>query len=114
MTAPIIKFPWHLPLVFETADHKISPPTARLILSPGRFTFWNRNEHEAELNRERQSEWRDRQRDPKRTRSCCTVEYDADTLDEIWPEKKPFGSYYWINVDQLRDDIRPVDVWDKK
>ena len=40
--------------------------------------------------------------------------YDADTLDEIWPEKKPFGAYYWINVDQLRNDIRPVDVWDKK
>ena len=40
--------------------------------------------------------------------------YDADTLDEIWPETKRFGSYYWINVDELRNDIRPVDVWDKK
>jgi Tol biopolymer transport system component len=40
--------------------------------------------------------------------------YDADTLDEIWPEKKPFGSYYWVNLDQLRNDTRPVDIYDKK
>jgi Tol biopolymer transport system component len=42
------------------------------------------------------------------------VLYDADTLDEVWPEKKPFGNDYWINVDALRDDTRPVDVWDKR
>jgi len=40
--------------------------------------------------------------------------YDADTLDEIWPEKKPFGAYYWVNLDQLRNDTRPVDIYDKK
>jgi Tol biopolymer transport system component/imidazolonepropionase-like amidohydrolase len=40
--------------------------------------------------------------------------YDADTLDEIWPEKKPFGAYYWINLDQLRNDTRPVDIYDQK
>jgi Tol biopolymer transport system component len=40
--------------------------------------------------------------------------YDADTLDEIWPEKKPFGAYYWINLDQLRNDTRPVDIYDKQ
>jgi len=40
--------------------------------------------------------------------------YDADTLDEIWPDKKPFGAYYWINLDQLRNDTRPVDIYDKK
>jgi Tol biopolymer transport system component len=40
--------------------------------------------------------------------------YDADSLDEIWPEKKPFGDYYWVNLDQLRNDTRPVDIYDKK
>jgi cytosine/adenosine deaminase-related metal-dependent hydrolase len=40
--------------------------------------------------------------------------YDADALDEIWPEKKPFGSYYWVNLDQLKKDVRPVDIYDKK
>jgi Tol biopolymer transport system component len=40
--------------------------------------------------------------------------YDADTLDEVWPEKKPFGAYYWINLDQLRNDTRPIDIYDKK
>ena len=40
--------------------------------------------------------------------------YDADTLDEIWPEKKPFGTYYWINLDALRNDTRAVDIYDKK
>ena len=40
--------------------------------------------------------------------------YDADSLDEIWPEKKPFGAYYWINLDELRNDTRAVDIWDKK
>jgi Tol biopolymer transport system component len=40
--------------------------------------------------------------------------YDADTLDEIWPEKKPFGAYYWVNLDQLRNDTRAVDTYDKQ
>lgn len=40
--------------------------------------------------------------------------YDADTLDEIWPEKKPFGTYYWVNVDELKNDTRAVDVYDQK
>jgi hypothetical protein len=40
--------------------------------------------------------------------------YDADTLDEIWPEKKAFGTYYWINVDALRNDTRGTDYWDQK
>jgi hypothetical protein len=41
------------------------------------------------------------------------VLYDAGTLDEIWPEKKPFGDYYWVNTDALRADNRSVDYWDK-
>src|SRR5437762_8863644 len=32
--------------------------------------------------------------------------YDADSLDEIWPEKKAFGSYYWVNLDELKNDTR--------
>lgn len=42
------------------------------------------------------------------------VLYDAATLDELWPEKKAFGDYYWVNVDALRTDNRPIDYWDKK
>ena len=38
----------------------------------------------------------------------------ADSLDEIWPEKKPFGSHYWVNLDQLKNDVRPVDIYDQK
>ena len=40
--------------------------------------------------------------------------YDADTLDEIWPEKKEFGTYYWVNLDALRNDTRGTDWWDQK
>ncbi len=42
------------------------------------------------------------------------VLYDADTLDEIWPEARPFGPYYWVNEDVLRQDDRPVDHWNRK
>ncbi|MDH3222584.1 MAG: amidohydrolase family protein [Gemmatimonadota bacterium] len=34
--------------------------------------------------------------------------YEADTLDEIWPETRPFGPYYWVDEDALRDDERPI------
>jgi hypothetical protein len=34
--------------------------------------------------------------------------YDADTLDEVWPRERPFGPYYWVNEDLLRNDDRPV------
>ena len=40
--------------------------------------------------------------------------YDADTLDEIWPRKRPFGPYYWINEDALRDDSRSLRHWDRQ
>ena len=36
------------------------------------------------------------------------VVYDAETLDEIWPNARPFGPYYWVDDDQLIDDVRPV------
>jgi hypothetical protein len=41
------------------------------------------------------------------------VLYDAGTLDEIWPQRKPFGDYYWVNPDALRSDTRATDYWDK-
>jgi WD40 repeat protein len=40
--------------------------------------------------------------------------YDADTLDEIWPEKKAFGEHYWVNLDELKSDTKPVDIFDGK
>ena len=36
------------------------------------------------------------------------VLYEADTLDEVWPEARPFGPYYWVDEDALRSDERPV------
>lgn len=42
------------------------------------------------------------------------VLYDANTLDQIWPEKKPFGPRYWIQPDALRSDDRPVDYFERK
>jgi Tol biopolymer transport system component len=39
--------------------------------------------------------------------------YDAGTLDEIWPEKRPFGPYYWVDDAALRADEIPFDIWRK-
>ncbi len=41
------------------------------------------------------------------------VLYDADTLDEVWPQKKPYGPYYWNDADAQRQDTRPMDYWDR-
>ncbi|MEE8115983.1 MAG: amidohydrolase family protein, partial [Gemmatimonadales bacterium] len=40
--------------------------------------------------------------------------WEADTMNEIWPENKPFGDYYWVDPEMLRSDDRPVDYWDRK
>ena len=40
------------------------------------------------------------------------VLYEADTLNEIWPEGKPFGPYYWVDEDVYKSDDRPVNYWD--
>ncbi len=40
--------------------------------------------------------------------------YDAGTLDEIWPEKRPFGDYYWIDPDSLKTDDRPIDYHEQR
>ena len=41
------------------------------------------------------------------------IVWEGDTLDEVWPEKRPFGEYYWIDGKMLREDTKPVDHWDK-
>ena len=40
--------------------------------------------------------------------------YEGDTLDEVWPEQKPFGNYYWVDPDALRSGNRPVDYWKRR
>ena len=42
------------------------------------------------------------------------VVYDAQTLDELWPNKTPFGDYHWIDIEMLRDDVRPEDFFDPR
>jgi hypothetical protein len=34
--------------------------------------------------------------------------YDADTLDEVWPEARPYGARPWVDESMLRRDDRPV------
>ena len=41
------------------------------------------------------------------------IVYDADTLDEQWPNETPFGDYYWVDEDALQTDNRPTDYWDR-
>ena len=36
------------------------------------------------------------------------VLYEGDTLDEIWPEKKPYGSYPWLLEGIYETDTRKV------
>lgn len=33
---------------------------------------------------------------------------DGMTLDERWPERRPFGPHYWVDEDALRNDDRPL------
>jgi hypothetical protein len=39
--------------------------------------------------------------------------YDAMSLDEIWPDQVPFGPYYWVDEDQLQQNAKGVDTWDR-
>ena len=39
------------------------------------------------------------------------VLYEGDTLDEVWPEARPFGPYYWVDEDALQTDERALDGW---
>ncbi len=36
------------------------------------------------------------------------VLFDAETLDEIWPERKAFGPYYWHDASALKADDLPL------
>jgi len=38
--------------------------------------------------------------------------YDGETLDELWPEKKPFGEYYWAFPAAVQNDDRPANYWE--
>lgn len=42
------------------------------------------------------------------------VLYDAETVDELWPERRPFGPRYWAAPDVQRTDTRPADYWDRR
>ncbi len=42
------------------------------------------------------------------------VLYDANTLDEVWPQERPYGDYPWVHSEIFRSDDRPVDYWDQK
>jgi imidazolonepropionase-like amidohydrolase len=39
--------------------------------------------------------------------------YEAATLNEVWPEKKKYGPYYWVDEDALKSDSIPMDYWDR-
>jgi len=39
------------------------------------------------------------------------IVYEADTLDEVWPDTRAFGPYYWTDESAQRMDDRPVDAW---
>jgi Tol biopolymer transport system component len=39
------------------------------------------------------------------------VLYESDTLDEIWPERRAFGPYYWVDSDVFKADEIPFHIW---
>jgi hypothetical protein len=41
------------------------------------------------------------------------VLYSAETLDELWPQSRPFGPKWWKNDAILQADDRSLDYWDK-
>jgi Tol biopolymer transport system component len=42
------------------------------------------------------------------------VVYDTATLDQLWPNKRPFGPKYWLIADALRSDTVATDRWDRE
>ena len=42
------------------------------------------------------------------------VLYDADTLDEIWPQERSYGAYPWADPDIFPSDDRSVGYWDRE
>ncbi|MBM4186386.1 MAG: amidohydrolase family protein [Gemmatimonadetes bacterium] len=41
------------------------------------------------------------------------VLYDAMSLDEVWPNPRKFGDYYWVVPEMYRVDEKPVGAWDR-
>ena len=39
--------------------------------------------------------------------------YEARTMAEIWPRKKPYGKKPWDQVEIHRLDVRPDSFWDR-
>jgi hypothetical protein len=39
--------------------------------------------------------------------------YDAATLEQLWPERRPYGPMPWFVPDAMRTDDRPLDYWDR-
>ena len=42
------------------------------------------------------------------------VLYEADSLDQLWPERKPFGEHYWLNSGASIMDDRSTNYWDRR
>jgi hypothetical protein len=40
--------------------------------------------------------------------------YDDETLDEIWPEARPYGPRPWVNEAMLRTDTRSIDHHERR
>jgi hypothetical protein len=36
------------------------------------------------------------------------VVYDDETLDEVWPRSRTYGTPYWLMPDALKTDAKPV------
>jgi imidazolonepropionase-like amidohydrolase len=36
------------------------------------------------------------------------VLHDADTLDEIWPDVRPFGEHFWVDEESLQTNDKPL------
>ncbi len=34
--------------------------------------------------------------------------YEADTLDEVWPDKRPFGKHFWVDPESLQINDKPI------
>jgi len=37
------------------------------------------------------------------------VFYDANTLDEAWPQQRPYGDCPWVDSEIFRSDDRPIE-----
>ena len=54
-----------------------------------------------------------RWRDDNRLEVTSGTLYQADTLDEVWPDQTPYGPLPWTDEGPLRTDVVPLDVWDR-